>query len=417
MTALLGLIFIFSMIAAAGFFAGTETGLLSVSKHKIRSIAARGNKNAILIQNLLEKPTLFIGTALVGINLAHVTLSVVSTWYFNSVFKNPKISSIVTVVVITPLLLFFGEILPKAIFRLRPHEYTLKSAKVFNLSAKIFMPATSALTFIVELIMPLSSIEEPDRVSRREEILSMVREGEKSGSVEGDEKEMIESVFELSEKTLREVMVPRVSMSAISLDMSFKEVLQKVAAEGYTRYPVIDANIENISGILHVADLLGRNTIEISALSKPLFLSEFTRVDDALEELRSKGVHMAIVVDEYGVTAGLVTIEDLLEEMVGEIDDEHDEAPVRYRKIEENRWIVDALIDVGELMSALGISFDEEQFEAETVGGIILEKAGRILKSGEFIDIGQIRFKVISADERRIIRVEIEKRKMEFEKK
>jgi putative hemolysin len=408
MTLLLAPLFIVVMIGVIGFFAGVETGLFSVSRPKLENLAAKGDRRAAILTRLLEKPDEFIGTALVGINLAHVTLAVVTAWYFNTIFSNPALSATATTVIITPLILLFGEILPKTACRLRPHATSLRSARVFRVVHGLVWPLTWFVLGVSRLLLPKGwQKAEIDVERRRDEILALLREGEKTGAVEDDEKEMIEAALELGEKTVREVMVPRVSMAAISQDVSYEEMVAFVLHERYTRYPVYAETPDRIVGILHVADLLHEGRFEPERLTRPFFVPEFTRVDEALEQMRREGGHIAVVVDEYGGTAGIVTIEDLLEELVGEIDDEFDDSHAKVSRIEEGRWSVDALADLGEVIEQLRLELDETHIEAETVGGMMMERLGRIPRIGATVTLGNYLFTVTSADDRRVNRVEI----------
>ena len=411
MMILAGALFIILMITTIAFFAGVETGLFSVSPAKIRSLAEQGNRRAHIIQKLLETPDFFIGTALVGINTAHVTLSVVSAWFFSRFFHDESLTALVTACVVTPTVLLFGEILPKTLARLRPHATTLRYARVFRTFSILMKPVTSSVLWFANSILPATKASREQESERKKaEIRSLIREGEKTGVVEDDEKQMIESAFELGDKTVKEVMVPRVSMAAISLRSTHAEIMAYVAHENYTRYPVFDESPDEIIGILHVADLLIENKFEPERLAKPFYVPEFTAVDEALEQLRSQGGHMAIVVDEYGGTAGIVTIEDLLEELVGEIEDEHDDSHAKVMKLADGRWSIDARADLDEVAEQLSISFEELSSEAETIGGMILEQMGRIPRTGEKIELMSARIEVASSDERRIMRVIVEKK-------
>lgn len=404
-----GPVFIVVMILVVGFFAGVETGLFSVSRAKIRRLAERNDRRAAIIATLLEKPEYFIGTALVGINLAHVSLAVVSSYYIGVFWvHDPRWTTIVNTVVITPLVLFFGEVIPKTIFRLRPHAGTLFFARAFRLCYRILKPITNATLMAARILVPGGDLShEFDAKVHRNEILSLVRAGEKTGVVEDDEKQMIESVFELSERTVREVMTPRVSMVCFARETSYAEMLERATIEKFTRYPVYEGTPDRIVGLVHVADLLDREHFTMASLRTPMHIPESAKVDDALEQLRSAGRHMAVVVDEYGGTAGVVTIEDFLEELVGEIDDEHDDAHAMIIPLSDDAWAVDARADLDEVAEIIGLILAVEPEDVETVGGFVLERMGRIPKAGDEIrEAGHV-IKVLAADDRRVIRVEI----------
>lgn len=401
------ILFIVFMIGCVAFFAGIETGLFSVSKPKIKNKAAKGDRRAQIIANLLDNPDYFIGTALVGINIAHVTLAVVVAWYFNTIFANPTVSALLTTVLITPLLLLFGEILPKTICRLRPHATTLASAHAFQVVYRVLHPVTTAVLAVAHTVVPGSRHSaKMDPQLRRDEILGLVRHGEETGVVEDDEKEMIEAALELSETAVKEVMVPRVATAAIYEDMSYKEIVAYVLAQGYTRYPVYRETPDHVVGILHLTDLLATHSLDASRLLPPLYIPDSATVDDALEKMRAEGRHLAIVVDEYGGTAGIVTIEDLLEELVGEIEDEFDDSQANIIKIADNRWKVLGTTDIDEVIELLNLKVDSDEIEAETVGGMVTEKLGRIPKPGERLEIGGFTVLVTASDDRHVSTLE-----------
>ncbi len=402
-----GPVFIVVMIGAVGFFAGVETGLFSISVARIRRLSGKGDRRAQIIEKLLERPAYFIGTALIGINLAHVSLAVISSYYIGFWIENAKWAAMINTLAVTPLVLFFGEVLPKSVFRLRPNTMTLIFARPFLWCYRVLKPFTSIILAVAKRLLPGGLGHEFDAQRHREEILGLVRAGEKSGVVEDDEKQMIESVLELGEITVREVMVPRVAMAAIPIRMAYREMLERTTTEGYTRYPVYDETPDRVLGILHVADLLDRAGVDAAKLRPPIFIPETAKVDDALEQLRAAGLHMAIVVDEYGGTAGLVTIEDLLEEMVGEIDDEHDDSHSLVVKLGEGAWSVDARADIDELEEMTGVRLQCEDNDIETVGGYVLEQLGRIPKAGEEVPSESVLLRVTAADDRRVLRVEI----------
>lgn len=400
------------LLALSAFFSGIEIGFFSVSRAKIRNLAGGGDRRAAIVAGALDHPERLIGTVLVGNNIVNTTIAVVMTWYLNRLFDEPAKSAMVATIIVTPLLFFGGEYLPKAVFRLRPHAATLRFAPLFRFFWLVLHPAVSLVLGISSRLAPgAGRSAEFDVQHRRDEILALVRHGEKTGILEDDEKTMIESVFGLAETIVREVMVPRVAMAAIPADLPYPAMVAQALAEGYTRYPVYKGTPDRVIGVLHVADLLVEERFDRSTLAPPLYLPLTMKVDDALEKLRAEGAHLAIVVDEYGGTAGIVTIEDLLEELVGEIEDEFDDAHAKATRLEENRWSADARADLGEIFEELGLAIDEGEIESESIGGLVTEKLGRIPRIGDAIEFHGFALRVTAADERRAIRVEIERQR------
>lgn len=399
------------LLVLSALFSGMETGLLSVSRAKIGNLSEQGNPNAKIILRFLDRPVDFIGTVLVGNNICHVVLSVLSTWYFNSLFGDPAKAIAATMIVITPLLLVFGEILPKTLFRQRPHSITLSVAALFQIAFVILSPFAKVILWFVHLVIPKEDEETKKRLELlRKEIQSLVREGERQGVVEDDEVEMIEAVFDMSETNVREVMVPRVSFSAIDDDMPYEDIVKFVLDQNFTRYPVYHETPDQMLGIIHIADLLNVDALDKSKLTPPVYLPDTARIDDALEEMRLKGINLAIVVDEYGGTFGIVTIEDLLEELVGEIEDEFDDEPDKIVRVGESAWKIDGMTDIHDVIDFTHIELSEEildEFESETIGGMVTEKLGRIPSDGSRTKIGPLEIIVLSADRKHIVSVEV----------
>ncbi|RMH56658.1 MAG: HlyC/CorC family transporter [Candidatus Hydrogenedentota bacterium] len=401
------LVAILTLILFSAFFSGIETGFLSASPGRMRTLQEKGDPRADIVLHYLNFPDEYIGTVLVGVNLCNVAISVLVTWGFQTLFGDPKRAVLLTMTTVTPVLLVFAEVLPKSIFRSRPNSLCLAFARLFRATHILLLPVSSTVVRLSRALLPLAVTEaKRDYLARRAEIQALVREGERIGAVEDDELEMIESVFELSETTVKEVMVPRVSMAAIADDDSLENIRNFVVNRRFTRYPVYHETPDSIRGILHVLDLLEEQEI-FSRLMPPIYLAETMTVDDALEYLRKAGHPMAIVVDEYGGTAGLVTIEDLLEELVGEIEDEFDTVEEKIVELDRGRWLVHGTTDLDELVERIGIAIPLEEFESETVGGLVMENLGRIPKVGETIFFGKHYLRVTASDERHVIRVEI----------
>lgn len=411
MTTTTTVIFVSTMFAAllgSAFFSGIETGILSISRAKITNLSKKGDARAQTVLSILERPDDFYSTSLVANNFANVLVSVASTWYFLGLFGDHSQAVLATMIFVTPPLLIFGEILPKTLFRRRPHVMTLASIGIFQTCSSVFGPASRLIMAFVYMFVGKKTDESRTQMEvRRHEIQALVREGERLGVVEDDEKDMIEAVFSMAKTTVREVMTPRVAVAALRDDMTPAEVVDFVVANPYTRFPVYHQTPDNVVGIAHIAEVLPEGRIDLCHFTPPIYLPESVHTDDALERLRKEGRNMAIVVDEYGGTDGIVTIEDLLEEMVGEIEDEFDDEPDSIIAIGREVWRVAGLASVAEVVEETDLELEGVEFESETIGGLLIEHSGRIPTAGERFVLGGAEITVLAADSRHVETLQI----------
>jgi CBS domain containing-hemolysin-like protein len=408
------IIFFVAFILRAGF-AGSEIAYLSVSKLSVKTLAQEGNEEAIGLDILLSDMQRIITIVLIGTNLAGVIATVMAT---NITLELGLFNSNVTVttIVMIFLVLFLTEIIPKNIFAKNALAITLRTHKIINVLDKLFRPFIGLFNFINRIVLgeKLDSDESVFNLTE-DSIKTMVTIGEEEGDVEEQEKYMIYNVFESGDTYLKDIMVPRVNMEAADIDDGLEEILELIVETGFTRIPIYEDTIDNIIGIVHAKDLMEafmtHDTIEEidikELLREPYFVPETRYVGDLLHEMREQGLQAAIVLDEFGGTEGLVTLEDIIEEIVGEIQDEYDEDEIPEISIfEDGSLSLDPRLSLSKVSELLDVDFDDE--EADTLSGYIYEKLGRVPLVNEEIEIDEKHYiKVLDVDGNKIIRVRI----------
>lgn len=401
------------LLLVSAFSSAAETAITSVNRIKVRQQAEEGKRSAVILDNLLKHPGRFLATILLMNNLVNVAASAVATILAAKYVAYP---AAVATGVITFLILVFGEISPKTFAVQNADKMAFLVAPVVRITEYIFYPVVRALIIISNLLLAILGtrpMKEGPFVTE-EEIRTMVSVGEEEGVIEEDEKEMIDSIFEFGETIVKEVMVPRMDMVAVEKNTPISEVLEVILHEGFSRIPVFDKTIDNVVGIVYARDLLvnyskGLTNVTLEKIIRPAYyVPETKKVLELLKELQKRKTHMAIVVDEYGGTAGLITIEDLLEEIVGEIFDEYDLEEVLVEYIDENNIRVDGKVDLDEINEILGINLPEAEYES--IGGFVFNLFGKIPAPGEKIDYNNLTFTIEAVDGRRISKILITKK-------
>jgi putative hemolysin len=402
------------LLLLSAFFSGSETALFAANRLKLRALKEDGNRNARVALSLLEHPARLLSTLLIGNNIVNTGTAVVATATLVRLL-GPERGSVYAFVAVTLLLLLFGEITPKTFAAHHAERLALFAARPIQWMAAILTPVNRLLSLMTNLFArPLGGRVRPDApLVTEEEIQTLVRMGEEQGVLEQEEREMIHSIFEFGDTVVREVMVPRVDIVAVEASAPIEAVLQIVREHGHSRIPVYDDDIDHVVGTIHVKDLLsgfreGRLAGVARAFARPAyFVPDTKRIDELFREMRRKKVHMAIAVDEYGGTAGLVTIEDLLEEIVGPIQDEYDVEEPPIKVLNEQVALVDGALHLEEVNAALGISLPVE--EVDTVGGFVTSRLGHVPTQGETVDHDGVELTVERVDGNRIIQVKVTK--------
>lgn len=420
------LILILTLINA--FFSASEMAIVSLNKNKIKVLAEEGNKNAILIERLLQEPTKFLSTVQVGITLASFFSSASAATGISNVFGNSletlnipyahEISLIVVTIILSYITLVFGELLPKRLALQNSQKIAMYAVKPIMLTSKITIPFVKLLSISTNFLIRLFNVNSKnleEKVSK-EEIKSLVDVGQEHGVINETEKDMINSIFEFDDKLAKEVMTPRTNVYMINIDDCANTYLNSLLNEKYSRIPIFQENIDNIIGILYMKDFLceaykvGFDNVNLrNILHTPYFVPEMKNIDELFKELQISRKHMAILIDEYGGFSGIVTIEDLIEEVMGDIGDEFDDEEILLKNISKNTFLASGLISINELNEKLHINLDSESDDYDTLGGFIIKLIGYIPKKDDdcIVNYKNIIFKIKEVNKKRIVKVEI----------
>lgn len=409
------LVAIIVMILLSAFFSSAETALTTVNRHRLRALAEAGSKSAQKVLNLVENPAKMISAILIGNNIVNIGASSLTTTFVTQKFGNAYVGAATGI--LTLVVLLFGEITPKTLA-------TLYNEKISLLYVHIVAPLTTILTPVIWFVNKLSAfiffIMRIDQNKAKEqmtegELRTIVDVSVEDGVIEKEEKSMINNVVDFGDSKAKDVMIPRADMVLVSVDATFDEVYELFNEEHYSRLPVYDDNKDSVIGILYMKDLfLYQNRIEKKKQSfsvrdimrEPYFVYEYQKTSSIMAEMRERFVSLAIVLDEYATAVGLITIEDLIEEIVGEIRDEFDMDELEaVTKIEENRYEVDASIKLGDLEDNIGICLESENYDS--LGGYVIELLDHLPTEGETVKKDGITLKVVSMDKNRIDRVAI----------
>lgn len=428
---LLKILLLIVLIAINAFFAASEIAVISVSEGKMKRQAEEGSRKAAKLMKLIGNPGKFLATIQVGVTLAGLLASAsaaksfvapVSDLICDAASASRGAVEAVVLVVITMLLSFmmlvFGELVPKRIAMQKAEKVALSVTGIVVGIATVFAPFVWLLTKTTNGVLRLFGID-PNRNEEEvteEEIRIMVEEGEEAGVVEESEKQMIDNVFELNDIRVSEIMTHRTELAAISADDTLDEAVRIATEEGYSRIPVYEETVDNIIGVLYVKDLLKFVTknapkdFDIKTILRPVyFVPDTNTADEVLAELQSRRRHFAVVLDEYGGTAGIVTMEDLLEAIVGSIQDEYDDEDEEIIKVDESVFVIDGASDLEEVSESIGVELPEGEYS--TVGGMIIDRLDRVPDDGETpsVEFDGLRFDVLKIEDHRIQSVRITK--------
>ena len=407
------------------FFASAEIAFISLNDAKIDKQAKEGNKKAKSIQKMLKDPSKFLATIQIGITLAGFLSSAYASEAFASELAPvlnkliPQVSvsiwNSISIILITIILsyftLIFGELVPKRLAMKYSEKIAFGTIKIIRAIAIITSPFVKFLTFSTNLVSKIFGISgEEEETVTEEEIRMMVDVGEEKGTIDKAEKEMINNVFEFDDKIVSEIMKPRTEMFAVDANASISEVIDELSEDGrYSKIPVYEEDIDEITGIVYVKDILmsqkNKNNKIKSLVKEAYYVSESKPIRELFDELRQNKKQIAIVIDEYGGTSGMVTMEDILEEIVGEIYDEYDEVTKKFEKIDENTYRLDGSLAIYEVEKILDVQIPEGEYD--TLSGYLVEQLGAIPKDKEkhTVETEKITYYIEKCKDKRIITV------------
>lgn len=414
---------LFILILLNAYFAATEIAFISLNDAKIEKQAREGNKRAKQIEKMLKNPSKFLATIQIGITLAGFLSSAFASDAFADIlapvlhYLFPMISIEIirgiSIIFITIILSFFtlvlGELVPKRLAMKYYEKIAYATIGIIRTISILTAPFVKILTVVTNLISKLFGISENEEETvTEEEIKMMIDEGEEKGTIEEDEKEMLHNIFEFNDITVSEVMTHRTDVYAIEINSNIDDIIKELDDYKYSRIPVYEETIDDIKGILFIKDLLkylqGRKAIKIkNIMREAYFVSENKPINELFKDLQKNKMQMAIVIDEYGGTAGLVTMEDLLEEIVGNIFDEYDEIENDYTKMDDNTFLISGSVSINDLKKILQVEIPEGDYE--TLSGYLLELLGRVPEDDEkpMIETEKVSYKIEEYEDKRIL--------------
>ena len=394
------------LITMSAYFSATETAYSSLNKIKLKSIANKGNKKAKLALELSEKYDSVISTILIGNNIVNIATASLATVLFTKLLGSSGVT--VSTIVMTILILIFGEISPKSIAKDIPESFAIVSAPLLNVFCIILKPVNHIFCLWKKLISKVLKIQKHSGITE-DEILTIAEEAENEGGINPQQLEIIKSAIELNDQEVIEAFTPRVDMVAIKDSCSKEELLNLFIESGFSRIPVYHDNIDNVIGIINEKDLINivvnNKNEEISSIIKPLnVIQPHMKLSQLLKVLQNNKSHMALIADEYGGTMGIITLEDILEELVGEIWDEHDKVVNDIEKIAEDEYIVRGNANIEKVLEEFDL---EEEFEVNSVNGWVMQQFGKIPKVGESFEYKNLKIVIQKATKRCVLEIRI----------
>ncbi len=401
------IVVIIIMILLSGFFSATETAFTGANRIRLKNMAQDGNKKAQKVLDITEEFDRLISTLLIGNNVVNIIASTLATVLFTTILAHN--GAFWATVVITILVLFFGEITPKTIAKQIPERFACSVVSIVRVLVTILMPFNYLIRHWQNLLGRAFE-NKVDQSVTEDELMTMIDEVEEDGILDEQESELIRSAIEFHDVTAEEILTHRVNIIGVEKSMTMEEVGQIFSEHTYSRLPVYSESIDEIIGILHERDymqcLLKGETQWSDKIQPAEYFPENIKIQNLLEELRNKQSHMAIIVDEYGGTQGIVTMEDILEELVGEIWDEHDKVVVDYRQVDPDTYVISGGMELDEFFELVGHDEDDvDQFESSTVGGWVSEMLEKIPAVGDTFDYQNLTVLVQLVADRKVERV------------
>lgn len=411
-------------LICSGFFSATETAFTSFNKIRMKNSAQDGNKKANLVIKLEEKYEKLLTGILIGNNIVNIALSSIATLYFIKLFtglvNNPdSIGSTVSTAVTTVAVLIFGEISPKVIARQNPDKVAMSFAPIINAIMIIITPLTFIFGAWSNLMVRLFHSKEQNTMTE-EELITIVDEAEEGGALESEEGDLIRSAIEFSDVSAGDILTPRVDICAISKDASVEEIAKTFIENSFSRLPVYGEDMDDIIGILHEKDFFiayhNNNKTVTKHIKKPVHVSEHIKITDLLQTLKSKKCHMAIVVDEFGGTMGIVTMEDIIEELIGDVFDEHDEVTNDYKELPDGSFDVKCSADLDDFLDRFEISVDDDEDLPQTVNGFIMKELETFPQVGDSFEYQNLKIEIKKIGSKRVEEIHVSVIKNEEEK-
>ena len=401
------IIIIAAMLIMSAFFSATETAFLSANKTRLKALAAKGKRRAALVLELSEKYDQLISSILIGNNIVNIIASSVATVLFVSLLGDVGVT--VSTVVLTVLVLIFGEISPKSIAKDCPEGFAMFAAPIIRVVMVAATPLNYLFSLWKKLLARLLKVEK-DKGMSQEELLMLVEEVQQDGAIDETEGDLLRNAIEFGEQKAEDILTHRTDLEAVSVDMTKEEIAEAFSASRFSRLLVYEESIDNIVGVIHQKDLYSGARITDKDLKDiivpPLFVTTTERIDNLLKILQKTKSHIAVVLDEYGGTEGIVTMEDILEELVGEIWDEHDEVVVDFRDLGNDTYSVDGSVDIDDFSEYFDLDIESESV---SVGGWLMSQLGKMPAVGDVLNYGNLEITVKALDGHRVDMLQVKR--------
>lgn len=404
------LILLAFLLMASGFFSSSETALMSISKIKLKHMLAAQTKGAKRIEAILENPNKVLSTILVGNNIVNIGASALATSLAIHFFGSKGVS--IATLVMTILVLIFGEITPKSLASQNSEKVALKVVKPIELLMLVLTPVTKAINFITNGIIKALGGDPMDQntLITQEELKTIINVSHEEGVLEMKEREMIHNIFEFNDNQIKSILIPRTEVAFLDINSDYQTVLEFFKRKQYSRVPVYENSFDHIVGVLNLKDFMfvNQSNFKLSDyLKTPFFTYEFVKITDLFDQMRINRVHLAMVLDEYGGTVGIITMEDLLEVIVGDIQDEYDDSLPLIERIGDFEWHVSGYSKLEDISSLLNIKISSNDFDS--IGGFLLGQFGSLPDLNHEIVYKKYLFKVLEIDNNRIQKIAIKK--------
>ena len=395
------------LLAFSAYFSATETAFSSLNKTRLKAMAEKGNARAALALKLSEQYDQLLSSILVGNNVVNIATSSISTLMF--VRMLPNIGATVSTIVITIVVLIFGEISPKSLAKENPEKFAMVSAPIIRVVIWVLTPINFLFTQWKKLLSKLFKSDDSRRMTQ-DELLMLVEEVAQDGSIDKSEGDLLRSAIEFTDRDAEDILTHRVDLEAVPVTATKEEVAKSFSESRYSRLLVYDGSIDNIVGVIHQKDFYTGTGISDRPLTElmkePVYVPQSIKISDLLKVLQKHKAHIAVVSDEYGGTLGIVTMEDILEELVGEIWDEHDEVVESFRKVGENTYRVLCSTDLDKLDRFFHLDVESD---CTSISGWVMEQLGRIPKEGDSFDYEDLHVTVTSTDYHRVLEIEVQR--------
>ena len=400
----IAIILVLVCLLLSAYFSATETAFSTFNRIRLKTNAEKGDKKAALVLELADDYDRLISAILVGNNIVNILAASMATLLFQQWIQNQELAAAVSTAVLTVLVLIFGEVSPKTIAKNSPDKFAMFSAPIIKVIKMILSPFTFLFQKWQTLLTKVFKPEEDAGITE-EELISIIEEAEEEGDIDEEEGSLIKSAIEFGDLEVGDILTPRIDITALPISAS-KEAVEKTFTEsGYSRIPIYEGDLDNVVGILYYKDfysLVKDKNVTIEEIIKPvIYVAKTQNVNDLMKELQEKQLHMAIVTDEYGSTAGIVTLEDILEEIVGDIWDEHDEIIEEIKEIAEGEYEVSGMTNIEKLFDELDVPYDDE-LDASTANGWAMAVLEKIPEEGDSFEHSGLKVDVIKMDGRRI---------------